>query len=360
MSADFRGVDGSESPGVARLLTIVCPVFREAEAIAQFHAALVAAVAPLRTRYAIEILYVVDPADDGTEARLADIVGRSADTSALVMSRRFGHQAALLAGIDASAGDAVVMLDSDMQHPPALIPELVRRWEEGAEIVQTLRREDPSLPWIKRTLSRWFYQLLLRIGSVDIPVGAADFRLLSARVARIFREDLRERNPFMRGLVRWVGFNVCYVAYDPAPRSAGTSKYRMSTLLTFALNGIFSFSKVPLRLCIITGVVLAALSFTFTLLQFALYLFGSRVVPGWASLFGAVGIIGGIQLLFLGMIGEYISIVFDEVKQRPHYLVERRLVPGVRAQVDPEDAGARQAPPAVPRPSVADAVRRPS
>ena len=311
--------------GGRRLLSIVCPVFQEAETIGEFHATLASALDPLRDRYAMQILYVVDPSTDETESRIAAIVATCSDASAIVMSRRFGHQAALVAGIEESAGDAVVMLDCDLQHPPALIAELVRRWEDGAEIVQTLRRDDPSLSWIKRTTSRAFYRLVLRIGSVDIPTGAADFRLISARVARTLRDELPERNPFLRGLFSWVGFNVCYVEYDPAPRRAGRSKYRIATLLTFALNGIFSFSKVPLRLCIVAGILLALVSFIFTLLQVAMYLSGNEVVPGWASLFGAVGIIGGIQLLFLGVIGEYVTIIFDEVKHRPRYLIDRRL-----------------------------------
>lgn len=310
------------APG-SPLLSIVCPVFREAETIDAFHRALMDAIAQLRDRYAFEILYVVDPSSDDTESRLTRIVAASTEVAAIVMSRRFGHQAALVAGIEKSAGSAVVMLDSDLQHPPELIAELVRRWEQGAEIVQTLRREDASLSWLKRTTSRLFYKLVLRIGSVDIPVGAADFRLISARVARTLRDDLPERNPFLRGLFSWVGFNVCYVAYDPAPRRTGTSKYRIATLLAFALNGIVSFSKVPLRMCIGAGILLALVSLAFTFVQVVMYFAGSRVVPGWASLFGAVGIIGGIQLLFLGVIGEYLAIIFDEVKHRPRYVIDR-------------------------------------
>jgi polyisoprenyl-phosphate glycosyltransferase len=318
------------------LLSIVCPIFREAETIDAFHAALDTALAPVRSRYRIEILYVVDPAKDDTEDRLTRIAAASPEVGVLVMSRRFGHQAALVAGIENSQGVAVVMLDSDLQHPPELIPELVRRFEEGADIVQTLRREDLTLPWLKRTTSRWFYQLLLRVASIDLPPGAADFRLISARVARTLREALPERNPFLRGLFTWVGFNVVYVSFEPAQRFAGRSKYRIANLLGFALNGILSFSKVPLRLCIVAGVVLALLSVGFTIVQVAMYLVGSDAVPGWASLFGAVGVIGGIQLLFLGVIGEYVSIIFDEVKGRPRYLVAREIPPRNRGEVDTE------------------------
>jgi len=153
----------------ARLLSIVCPAYREAETIATFHAALIAALASLRPKYRIEIIYVVDPSSDDTEEMLASIADENEEVGVLVMSRRFGHQAALVAGIEQSRGVAVVMLDSDMQHPPELIPELVRRFENGAEIVQTLREEDLGLSWFKRTTSRWFYQALMRIGSIELP-----------------------------------------------------------------------------------------------------------------------------------------------------------------------------------------------
>jgi dolichol-phosphate mannosyltransferase len=313
------------TPAGPRLLSVVCPAYREEETIATFHAALVAGLGPLRPRYRFEILYVVDPSDDGTERALAAIAAESSEVGVLVMSRRFGHQAALMAGIEQSAGEAVVMLDSDLQHPPELIPELVARYEAGADIVQTLRKEDVTLPWFKRTTSRWFYDVLMRVGSIELPPGAADYRLVSARVARLLRDELPERDPFLRGLFVWVGFDVSYLPYTPAQRAAGRSKYSTRRLLAFALNGIFSFSKVPLRLCILAGIAIALLSVVFTAVYVAVYVLGNQAVPGWASLFGAIGFIGGIQLLFLGIIGEYVGIVFDEVKRRPRYVIARRI-----------------------------------
>jgi len=324
------------------LLSIVCPVYREAETIERFHAVLTRALNPLRSRYRIEVLYVLDPSPDESEARLSGIVASDPEVGLIVMSRRFGHQAALVAGIEHSEGDAVVMLDSDLQHPPELIPELVRRWEEGADIVQTLRQDDLSVSWFKRTTSRYFYRFLLKVGSIDLPVGAADYRLVSSRIARTLSNELPERNPFLRGLFNWVGFNVCYVPFATVPRYGGRSKYNVASLLGFALNGIFSFSKFPLRLCIGAGIVLAFLSVAFTAFQVTMYLVGSDAVPGWASLFGAVGIIGGIQLLFLGMIGEYISIIFDEVKQRPRYLISRHTGPASREHRSQKTANPRE------------------
>jgi len=309
-------------------LSIVCPVYREEQVIRVFHAALRAVVAELAPRYRVSICYVMDPSPDGTEAILRDIAAAEPDVTVLVMSRRFGHQAALVAGIDHAEADAVVMLDSDMQHPPELIPALVAKWEEGADIVQTIRLDDERVPLLKRVTSRWFYRTLMRIGSIELPVGAADYRLVSRRVAQVFRDSLGEHNPFMRGLFTWVGFTAAFVPFRPAERVAGRSKYRFANLMAFALNGICSFSKAPLRICAVLGLVLSVVSVAFVFVQIAVYLAGADLVPGWATLLGAVGIIGGIQLLFLGVIGEYVGIIFDEVKRRPRYLLAAEIGPG--------------------------------
>ncbi len=306
-------------------LSIVCPVYREEQVIRLFHAALRAAVAVLTPRYRISICYVMDPSPDGTEAILRDIAAAEPDVTVLVMSRRFGHQAALVAGIDHALGDAIVMLDSDMQHPPDLIPTLVAKWEEGADVVQTIRLDDDRVPLFKRITSRWFYRTLMRVGSIELPAGAADYRLVSRRVAQVFRDRLGEHNPFLRGLFTWVGFTAAFVPFRPAERIAGRSKYGFSNLMAFALNGICSFSKTPLRICTILGLVLSVLSVVFVFVQIAVYFAGADLVPGWATLLGAVGIIGGIQLLFLGVIGEYIGIIFDEVKRRPRYLLSAEI-----------------------------------
>ena len=244
-----------------RNLDIVCPVFREEEMIALFHRQLSAALEPLNQRYRIRIIYVLDPAPDRTEALLCSITAADPRVEVLVMSRRFGHQAALIAGIDCSRGDAVVMLDSDMQHPPELIPQLVDQWEHGADIVQMIRQDGSETRLLKRLTSRWFYHLLQKVGAVDLPAGASDYRLLSQRVAAVVRGQITERNPFLRGLVSWVGFNIVHLPFKPSPRQGGRSHYRSSTLINFALNGLCSFSKLPLRFCVGLGMAIAFLSF---------------------------------------------------------------------------------------------------
>jgi len=311
-----------------KAIDIVCPVFREEEVIGLFHERLSAAIEPIGRHYAIRILYVLDPSSDGTEAVLSAISANDPRVAVLVMSRRFGHQSALIAGMDHSQADATIMLDSDLQHPPELIPRLVALWEEGADIVQAVRQDGRETGILKRLTSRWFYKLFLRMGFVQLAVGASDYRLLSRRVVEVIRARLPEQNPFLRGLVGWIGFRVANVPFQPAPRARGRSHYRASTLLNFALNGICSFSKVPLRFCIGLGLVVAGASFIGGVAELLLYALGRTEVPGWPSLIAALCFLGGIQLFFLGMIGEYVGLIFDEVKGRPRYIVDRRYVAG--------------------------------
>lgn len=304
-----------------RAVDVICPVFREAQGIAQFHARLSAVLDGLPA-YLWRVIYVVDPAGDGSEAALARIAAADARVEVLVMSRRFGHQNCLLAGMDQARGDAVIMLDSDQQHPPELISELLREWEAGADIVQTLRADGEETGFLKRVTSRLFYRLFTRMGALDLPVGAADYRLLSRPVVEVFRDRLPEQNPFLRGLVHWVGFNVRYIRFTPEVRRHGSSSYRPMLLLGFALNGWCSFSKAPLRICVVSGIALALLAALVTLLQILAYLLGGREVPGWLSLAVAPAFFGGVQLIFLGVIGEYVGLIFDEVKRRPRYIIQ--------------------------------------
>jgi dolichol-phosphate mannosyltransferase len=306
-----------------RRIDLICPVFREEDGIGRFHERLRGVLDRLSGSYAWRILYVLDPSPDRTEALLSAIAATDPRIEVLVLSRRFGHQAALVAGIDHCCGDAAIMMDSDLQHPPELIPELIRQWEDGAEIVQTVRHDGKETAWLKRAASRWFYVSFLKLGAVELRSGAADYRLLSARVLQIVRDELHEHNPFLRGLISWVGYRIVYVPFVPERRVHGRSKYRPMTLLNFALNGLCSFSKVPLRFCIGVGFALAILSFISAFLQIFAYLLSSYAVPGWASLLSAVTLLGGIQLLFLGVLGEYIGIIVDEVKGRPRYLVDK-------------------------------------
>ncbi|MGH8061491.1 MAG: glycosyltransferase family 2 protein [Pseudoxanthomonas sp.] len=321
-------------------IQIVCPVFREEEVILVFHERLRAAVAPLRQRYAFSFLYVMDPAPDLTESILKQLSVADSEVDVMVMSRRFGHQAALIAGIDACEADAVIMLDSDGQHPPELIPSLVERWEAGAQIVQTLRKDGSETGFLKRTSSAMFYRLLSWIGSIELRGGAADYRLLDRKVIDVLRDELKERNVFLRGLVAWMGFNITFVEFEPLRRLHGASKYRPSILFNFALQGVSSFSKTPLRMCTMAGLLLSALSILAGVFMIIAYFLGNTAMPGWASLIAFITLLGGMQLFFMGIIGEYLGQVFDEVKGRPRYLVAKRY--GAHAAGISTNPGVRQ------------------
>jgi len=304
-------------------LDIVCPVYREEAAIELFHESLSAATSVLVGRYALRFLYVVDPSPDRTEAVLRGIAARDSRVGIIVMSRRFGHQAALIAGMDAAQdADAVVMLDSDMQHPPELIPKLVEQWEGGADIVQALRQDNEAIGFAKRVTSQAFYRIFQRFAKMDINIGAADYRLLARKVVDVFRRELREHNPFLRGLVTWVGYKIVYVPFVPARRAAGRSNYSLSTLGVFALNGICSFSKLPLRVCIFAGLGSAVFSMVLGIVLVLDYMLSQTPrAPGWASLFALVAFASSLNLFFLGVLGEYVGLIFDEVKNRPRYLI---------------------------------------
>lgn len=304
-------------------LSIISPVYQEEAVIARFHSALTDALKPLVPKYLIEYVYVVDKSSDQTESILENIAKHDPHVRVIVLSRRFGHQAALIAGLDTVHGDAVVMLDSDLQHPPTLIPQLVECFENGADIVQTIRAYDPNTNFLKRITSHLFYRFLSKMAAIDFQPGISDFRLLSARVLKVFQNELKEFNPFLRGLVSWVGFNVQFVPFTSPPRTAGHSKYTISKLFNFAAIGICSFSRTPLRVCSILGIFLALMSFVLSIFGLIVHWTGHANVPGWASLFCAFSFISGVQLLFLGILGEYVASIFEEVKRRPRYLVER-------------------------------------
>ena len=308
-----------------RQIDVICPVYREAEGIAAFHAELAAVLLELAGRYRTRVLYVMDPSTDETEARLAEICASDPQVTTLVLSRRFGHQAALVAGLEHSHGDAAVMLDSDGQHPPEVILDLVAAFEAGADVAQAVRQDAPKTGWFKRTTSEAFYKLMSRLASIDLRVGSADFRLLSRRVVDVFRDQLPERNPFIRGLTSWVGFTVAYVGFTSRDRTTGASNYSLRLLIEFAATGITSFSKFPLRAAAGLGVVMSGVSALYGFIAIGAYFTQQFVAPGWTSLLAVIAFIGGLQLLFLGVIAEYVGQIFDEVKGRPRYLVAKTI-----------------------------------
>jgi len=306
-----------------RKLTVVSPVYNEERVIVAFHEELRRALAGL-SGWDSSVLYVVDRGSDRSLDLLRALAAADSGVAVLALSSRFGQQAALLAGLDHSDADAVVMLDSDLQHPPAVIPELVARHEQGFDVVYTVRENDASLPLLKRLSARAFYGLVNAISDTPIRQGAADFRLLARPVVEVFQKQLRERTLFLRGLVNWVGFRASAVRFRPGARAGGQTKYPLARMLRFGLTGIVSFSRFPLRAAGLAGLVVSALGLV------ALALALVRVVAGQplgdrTLILAALGVVGGAQLVFTGVLGEYLGAVLEEVRARPHYVVEERI-----------------------------------
>lgn len=305
---------------MTRTLTVIAPVFEEADSISAFHAELKRVLVELEPEYSHRILYVCDPGTDGTEYRLRAIAENDVRTSVIVFSRRFGHQAALLAGMDHSSADATIMMDCDLQHPPSVIPQMIRAFEQGYDIVHTVRAYEHQVSWAKRTTSNLYYQLLQFLADTQIRENAADFRLISRRVTALFRSSIRERNQFLRGLFVWVGFRQTDVHFTAPARVAGRTKYSLTRMVRFAVAGIISFSKKPLRYSIYAGILTAALGMILVVVTAIQWMLGSNFPAGWTTLLAVTTFLGGVQLVFLGVIGEYIASIFDEVKHRPIYI----------------------------------------
>jgi glycosyltransferase involved in cell wall biosynthesis len=242
----------------------------------------------------------------------------------LALSSHFGQQASLLAGLDHCDSDAVVMMDSDLQHPPGLIPELLAAHEKGHDIVYTVREDTPDIPLLKRLTARFFYRLVNAISDTPIHEGAADFRLVSRRVVEVFQRGVRERGLFLRGLFVWVGFPACAVRFRAGPRRAGRTKYSFGRMLRFGLGGVVAFSRVPLRAAAVAGLLVFGLGLAAAAWAGWGLLRGGGLAP-WALPLALVGLLSGVQLVFLGILGEYVGAVLDEVRARPHYIVEERI-----------------------------------
>jgi dolichol-phosphate mannosyltransferase len=239
------------------------------------------------------------------------------------LSRNFGHQLAATAGLAIATGDAVVLMDGDLQDPPELIGAFLQRWREGYDVVYAVRRARPGESRFKLFTARLFYRIIRRLTKVAIPVDAGDFRLMSRRVVDALRRS-PERNRFLRGMVSWVGFNQTAVEYDRDVRYAGSTKYPLTKMLRFAMDGITSFSDIPLRFASYLGFTVSAIAFVYALMIVGFKLFRVNppaYTPGWASTIVAVLFLGGVQLMSLGILGEYLGRVYDEVKGRPLYLI---------------------------------------
>jgi glycosyltransferase involved in cell wall biosynthesis len=302
-----------------KLITIVIPVFNEIEVIDACYARLGAVMQSLQD-YDYELIFVDDGSRDQTHERLVGFHAQDPHLKIVKFSRNFGHQIAVTAGVDVATGDAIVIIDADLQDPPEVIPEMVKKWEEGYDVVYGVRQRRVGESRLKLLTAAAFYRLLRVFTNIEIPVDVGDFRLLSARAASELRK-LREKDRFVRGLVSWIGFRQIGIQYERDSRFAGDTKYPFRKMFKFAIDGITSFSNLPLKLASWLGYLTSFMAFIYLASVFVQRALG-YTIEGWATIMVAMLFLGGVQLICLGIIGEYIGRIFNETKSRPMYVIE--------------------------------------
>jgi glycosyltransferase involved in cell wall biosynthesis len=314
---------------------IIIPVYNEEEGITSFHEKLRQVIDPLPDEFTI--YYIDDGSSDKTAERLKELSSQDARLNVVELSRNFGHQAALTAGIDLSRGDFAITMDGDGEHPAALIPEMLRLARNDYDIVLTQRVEQDGSAGFKSGTSNLFYRLLNWISDTRILPGSADFRGMGRSVVQALQQ-MREYHRFLRGMVAWIGYRTAILPYQQPARIAGKSKYSLPKMVRLAMNGIFSFSLVPLYIAISIGVLFLVLAVLEVIYVLSIWVTGNTasLAPGWSSLMFMLLVVGGTLMVSMGLIGIYIGYIFQEVKQRPIYLV-RRQWSGVTAEKGPEN-----------------------
>jgi dolichol-phosphate mannosyltransferase len=298
-------------------VSIIIPVYNESANIRLVYDELMLVFS--RLSYTYEIIFIDDGSTDDSLEFIKEISNSNLNVFFIELSRNFGHQNALKAGLDIAKGDCVISMDCDLQHPPEIVEQLLEKWNEGYDVVYTRRNDDKKLPWLKRKTSSIFYLLLDKISDLKLEKGTADFRLINRKVLNAF-SHLNESELFIRGLIKWAGFRQIAIDYDPRERYAGESKYNLKKMLSFAVMGITSFSVRPLRLIALLGLTLFL--FSMILVPYALlsYFIG-YTVSGWTSLMITIIFFGSLQLLMIGIMGLYMSKVVIQSKQRPLYFI---------------------------------------
>lgn len=304
-------------------LSIIVPCYNEEEVIGETLAQLTKEF-PAKSEMEVEFIFIDDGSRDQTIAILKDFAKIDSRVNILSFSRNFGHQIAVTAGIDAARGDAVVVIDADLQDPPHVIWQMIAKWREGYDVVYGTRTERPGETAFKLVTARYFYRFLNRMSDTPIPLDTGDFRLMSRRVVDALK-SMPEKDRFIRGMVSWIGFKQTKLPYKRAERFAGVSKYPLRKLISFATDGILSFSTKPLKIAILVGIFCSFLSMFGILYALWLRIFTSNWIAGWTALMISVLFIGGIQLICLGIVGEYIGRIYDQIKGRPLYLIQERV-----------------------------------
>ncbi|MYN12842.1 glycosyltransferase [Pusillimonas sp. TS35] len=320
-------------------VSVVVPLYNEIEVIGLMYERLTAVLVRLGMAY--ELVLVDDGSGDGTPAAMQGLTEQDARVTAVFLSRNFGKEAALTAGIAHARGDAVIVIDADLQDPPELIPDMIKAWRKGADVVCMRRRSRAGETWFKRLSAHQFYRLLNAISDVEIPPDTGDFRLMSRRAVDALNR-LGERNRYMKGLFSWIGMPTVIIDYDRAPRAAGTTKWDYLALLHLAFEGITSFSIVPLRMAMGLGLLTALVGVLFTLWIVAKAILLGDPVRGYPSLICLISVLGGAQLLSIGLLGEYVGKTYYEAKRRPVYLVREVIRSHGRAAQRVSRADARR------------------
>jgi polyisoprenyl-phosphate glycosyltransferase len=316
------GIDGRERRSLG-LLSVVAPVCNEEATINEFYARVRGALEGIN----FELVLVDDGSTDGSAAALDLLAAEDPRVRVVYLSRNFGHQTALTAGLDHARGDAVVMLDADLQDPPELIPRMLDHWLRGTDVIYAVREQREGESKFKLATARWFYRLFDTLAQVELQHNSGDYRLLDRRALDALL-SMRERNRFLRGMTVWVGYTQAAVPYRRDPRYAGETKYTLTKMLRFSLDAIVSFSDRPLQLATLLGFLISTLAFVAVPVVIVLRITGSYL-PGFGAITIAVLLLGGIQLIAIGIIGEYVGRIYDEVKGRPLYLVRaKRNMPG--------------------------------
>ncbi len=304
------------------LISIVVPAYNEAEVIGIFYHEVIQVLTKLPYHY--EIIFINDGSTDNTFELIKELAANDVNVASLNFSRNFGKEIALTAGLDHARGDAIIVMDADLQDPPELIPDLIQKWEQGYNVVNARRSSRDGESWLKKTSAFVFYRLMSRFSEIEIPKDSGDFRLLS-RSSALELAKLREHNRYMKGLFAWVGGKQTTIDFDRHSRKAGKTKWNYWQLWNLAIEGITSFSTLPLKLASYFGILIAGLSFVYGgYMVIRTVLFGNPV-PGYPSLLVAVLFIGGIQLMSIGIIGEYLARIFNETKQRPLYIIQKKF-----------------------------------
>lgn len=303
-------------------ISILIPLYNETDNLIPLYKRISDALKEENIKY--EIIFVNDGSNDNSLEILERLHHRDYRVKIISFTRNFGHQIALSAGIDFSVGNAVIMMDADLQHPPELIPKMIRLWKTDYEIVNCIRQENKDVNKFKKYSSDFFYKFFNKISQSSLPGGSSDFRLIDQKVVNTIK-NLKERSRFLRGLIYWTGYNHINISYKVPKRQFGKSKYSIIKMIKLAINGITSFSTFPLRISTYIGISVTVLSFIYAVYAILMRIFSNKTITGWTSLLVTILFLGGIQLLSIGVIGEYISKIFQETKQRPLYIIHRKV-----------------------------------